>query len=950
MMRNALRCFFIFLIFTASSGQLALAQRSADGWVNPAQTYYKIPTVQNGMYRLKAEDLKKVGLPGSVNPQALQLFHRGEEVSIFVQGEADGTFDAGDFVEFYGIRNDGTLDSALYYPREAQPHRFYNLYSDTTAYFLTWRLDGSKGRRMTTYQEKNTQNLPPEPYYWVTNRQVYTGDFSAGTFHPLGLRSWSAAFYTHYDWGEAYTGGAYKSGQTGKFGFDLSQLKKDAGVAPEIQYQLLGRNPDMHTALVAVGPQPDRQRPLDTLSLDGFRHQTYRATVPLGDVAANGELHFSLTSRDPMPTTPEALGVLPWTFCATYIQVRYPAQPVLFAPQLALEPRLNPAGRSYFEISNVASGSVLYDLSDEHHPIRIGSGYVEAGAKLQAIVRQTNQPRRLLLASQFVAPLAIRPVRFRALPAKADFLLVTHEGLMKPATGYSDPVRAYAAYRASAAGGRHDTLVVTMSQLVDQFNYGEWSPTAIRNFAETLHRRAGAQFLFLVGQSRWPHHMRLRTDRYALDPVPNAGWPSADMPLVMGLNGQSPFVPAIPVGRLNAATPQQVADYLNKVKEHESAPASALWRKKILHLSGGKSPGELSLFKSNVDGFKHIAESGPVGVNVQTLSKKTDGPVESFNVAQQINEGVGLVTFFGHSGGDITDIDIGFCSNDQLGYRNKGRYPLLLINGCEAGNIFYDGGQKSFATDWVNTPDRGAILALAHASSGYPGPLKTYSDQLYQVQFADSAFAGKPFGTVLREAIRRLVSMPGTSFYEIGHAQQVMLQGDPAVTLFPATKPDYAVDNAGLFLQAIDNQKVVAASDSFRIGVVLSNLGRVPGQAVQLSIKRTLSNGTVVDYGLQMLAPVAYQDTLFFTLRNDKTNGGGPNRFEVVIDPDRRLDESSRDNNRATLDITIPGFSATPLFPPDFGVLNTTANGAPTATLTAQATQVLTKNGKVVSR
>ncbi|MCY7352160.1 MAG: hypothetical protein LH606_16095, partial [Cytophagaceae bacterium] len=47
---------------------------------------------------------------------------------------------------------------------------------------------------------------------------------------------------------------------------------------------------------------------------------------------------------------------------------------------------------------------------------------------------------------------------------------------------------------------------------------------------------------------------------------------------------------------------------------------------------------------------------------------------------------------------------------------------------------------------------------------------------------------------------------------------------------------------------------------------------------------------------------------------------------------------------------TIPGFSATPLFPPDFGVLNTTANGAPTATLTAQATQVLTKNGKVVSR
>ena len=949
-MQTCLRCFYILLIFTASSKQSVLAQRSADNWINPAQTYFKIPTVQNGMYRLKAEDLKKAGLPGNVNPQAFQLFHRGEEVSIFVQGEADGAFDTGDYVEFYGTRNDGTLDSALYFPRPAQPHRFYNLYSDTTAYFLTWRADGSKGRRMAAYQETNGQNLPPEPYYWVTNRQVYTGDFSAGTFHPLGLRNWSASFFTHYDWGEAYTGGAYKSGQTGRFGFDLAFIKKDAGVLPEIEYQLLGRNPDPHTILATAGPQPGQQRPVDTLNLDGFRHQTYRATVAVGDVAANGELHFNLTARDPLPATPEVLGVLPWTFCPTYIQVRYPAQPVLFAPQLEIEPRLNPADRSYFDISNVAEGSVLYDLTDARHPVRIGSGYVQAGAKLQAVVRQTSQPRRLLLVSQFTAPLAIRPLRFRALPSKADFLLVSHEGLMKPATGYPDPVRAYAAYRASAAGGRHDTLVVTMQQLTDQFNYGEWSPVAIRNFAEAAHRRMGAQFLFLVGQSRWPHHMRQLANRYALDPVPNAGWPSADTPLVMGLGGPSPFVPIMPVGRLNAATPQQVADYLNKVKEHESAPASALWRKKILHLSGGKSPGELSLFKNYVDDFKRIAESGPVGVNVQTLSKKTDGPVEMINVAQQINEGVGMVTFFGHSGGDVTDIDIGFCSNDQLGYRNQGRYPLLLINGCEAGNLFYDGGQKTFATDWVNTPNRGAILALAHASSGYPGPLRAYSNQLYQVLFTDSTYAGKPFGTVLREAIHRLVSQPGASFYEIGHAQQVTLQGDPAVTLLPATKPDYAVDNAGLFLQATNQQNVVASADSFRMGVVLSNLGRVPRQAVQLSIRRTLSNGTMVDYGLQTLKPISYRDTLFFTLRNDKTNGGGPNRFEVVIDPDRQLDESSRDNNRATLDITIPGFPATPLFPPNFGVLNTTENGTPTATLTAQVTPVLTKNGKAISR
>lgn len=72
----------------------------------------------------------------------MQLFFRGEEQAIWIQGEADGKWDEADYLEFYGEGNDGTQDSLLYIPHSAQPHKIYNLYTDTTAYFITWRLDG----------------------------------------------------------------------------------------------------------------------------------------------------------------------------------------------------------------------------------------------------------------------------------------------------------------------------------------------------------------------------------------------------------------------------------------------------------------------------------------------------------------------------------------------------------------------------------------------------------------------------------------------------------------------------------------------------------------------------------------------------------------------------------------------------------------------------------------
>src|SRR3954468_16357604 len=77
-------------------------------WIKSNQFYFKIPTAKDGIYRVTFQNLQQVGFPvDNVDPRRIQLFHRGVEQAIYVNGESDAVFNDVDFIEFYGKRNDG---------------------------------------------------------------------------------------------------------------------------------------------------------------------------------------------------------------------------------------------------------------------------------------------------------------------------------------------------------------------------------------------------------------------------------------------------------------------------------------------------------------------------------------------------------------------------------------------------------------------------------------------------------------------------------------------------------------------------------------------------------------------------------------------------------------------------------------------------------------------------
>ncbi|MES2567530.1 MAG: type IX secretion system sortase PorU [Bacteroidota bacterium] len=147
--------------------------------------WYKIGVTEEGIYKINKTFLTGLGLDMSaLNPQNIRVYGNGgkliseknadfryddlQENSIVVVGENDGTFDANDYLLFYGQSTDkwkNGSDSTMLF--DHQMHYF----SDTSFYFIT--VDLGAGKRV------NTQNSSGNSSNTTTNSQDYFG------FHEL---------------------------------------------------------------------------------------------------------------------------------------------------------------------------------------------------------------------------------------------------------------------------------------------------------------------------------------------------------------------------------------------------------------------------------------------------------------------------------------------------------------------------------------------------------------------------------------------------------------------------------------------------------------------------------------------------------------------------------------------------------------------------------------------
>lgn len=889
----------------------AFGQALGNEWINYQQKYYKIKIWNDGVYRISWSALSSA-IPelNGTDPRNLQIFARGEEQFIHIEGEGDGIWNDADFVEFFGRKNDGWFDSRLYAnPSTEQSNPYYSLFTDTAAYFITWN-NSITNRRFSVESDQDFAAFSAAPYFIneVINQNTST--------YYFGKTDFNNSTDPDYTEGEGWSGPVFSAPQMNQ----ITQLPSTNGVAAGppselvITYKTVSNAAWFgdHRYKVRLGNMPQ----VDT-TFEGHGSRRFTLSMPSAQLGASTTA-YRLTYDD---TTNNAGAPVTSNSVFSNYRWRYPHNFNLENKNFfrMLIPN-NPNATKYLlnlsNIANAASGLLVYDLNG-------GSRMIPAlqGGVYKALLPNSNGDLRECYAttnSQVISinEAAIRavdyvpgqPGRFNNLTAipGAEFIIVTHRSLATEA-------QAYKAYR----NQRHSTEVVYVDELYDQFAYGiQQHPLSIRNFsnAALAYWTTSPKYLYLLGKSISAHHLRNDASAWNQSLVPTYGFPSSDALLTAGLSNSLPYEPALATGRLAAKNGADVIAYLNKVQEYESATPE-MWMKQILHFGGGTSAGEQQTYLNYLNTYEQTIEDTLFGGTVYTYQKTTSAPIEqsqSAIITNYINNGVSLMTFFGHATGSGFDVSI----DEPSAYSNQGKYPFLIGNSCYAGDIHQPPGLGfSKSEEFVLIPNRGTIGFIASVALGIPNQLHTYTDSLYR--FFGKRYYGEPMGMNMKRACRAVYS---TDPFRKAVILETTLHGDPSVVLNAHPKPDYRTSLQNVFF---DPAEVTTELDSFAINIKIENVGRALQEPLVVEIVRNFPNTGLTTTYSKVLSNVYYEKTLSFKMpTTDLVKGGvGINTFSIRIDPLNQFDELSELNNNVTATLIIRSAEVIPVWPYEFALV-----------------------------
>ena len=904
---------FIFLSFLCCL--LIVSKTKAqygNEWIASGQNYWKIPVAEESIYAIPFSTLSAAGISTS-DPTKLQLWHRGVEQSIAINSN---------IVYFYGKANDGTLDSLIYNPMSAQFNKFYSLFSDTTYYFIT--VGGTNGKRLLNNPAVAGAS---QNFHMQTVTKVLTDVFSAGTLYSVE---------THLspgDNGEGWMGpGIYQSGASPNvstnFLLPVTNLSASSSPTADLEIMLVGRNSQVHRVEILIGTNPNA--PDATYVLPDFYAQStrkFKQAIPIS----------LLTNNQPLSIFIKVVGTgfAPDLISVAHLILQYP-QTINVSGQnfTTLFPNKDNLGKSV-SVTGFTNGSFVWDISTEGtytdiiYNFASGTATFDLAAGSQKIIYA--EP------TSFKSIIGIQNVDLSPLSLGSEMLLITHQKLLSSATDYAN-------YKRSVKGGNLSVLIAEVNKLYNLYSYGEKHSIAIKRFVKQQTDLGNPKYFFIIGKginfnyygttdSGNKYYRKNPIDfinnnysyldlSYRMeDLVPTYGFPASDLLFSIFDNSNKA---KIPTGRLSARTNADVLQYLDKVKSNDDLDSNLLWRKHLIHLSGGRTSGisgEIAAFKAVVDGFKVIAEGAIFGGKVVRSFTKdlSSGAVDQkliYSIAEELNKGVSYVTFYGHSSPNIIDLDIGKVSNPVYGYSNKNKYPLLFANGCESAEFFIEG---SLPEDWIMTPNKGAVLAMGHSHIGYTNIMANYTTAFYNINFKEGRYKNSSIGQIQIKTIdtfKVVISDPT----DIAQVTQFNLQGDPSIKIYKPSKTDYAISGdkeigeKKVFLKSLDGKVVTAMSDAFAIAIPVINYGISSSKDVVFKVKHFVNGVLYKDYPLYITSPILYCDTVLFNVPAKTEKLFGLNRIEITIDPNDSIKEFNENNNIATLEFSLSLSSITCIF------------------------------------
>ncbi len=832
--------YFIVFFLTIVLNNTIRAQIHPSISAEPYTFCWKIPIAQTGVFRLTFDDLKGIPPQEQLNIKQFAMYRLGQPVGLHCQS-LDSLWNEGDTLLFFAQIADGTNDKALYAQPSAQAQPQLSLFSDTATYFLYYHPHAIDNHRILQQTLSTTRGIATT-YFWQKTAHLFH-DFYFSGLTATGTFDNEQLYESAYGTGEGWMSTPIKGQKSFSLVYPLPHKQGDS-IA--VTLRLIGQLNQAQKVWIYYNKNPVA----DTLWLQGSMPVLLQKHLLLASDTLNITLQGSSTEA---------------SFALASVGYQY---------QKAIEAQTGTwlwSTKVPRQLTFPLSSEPLHcwDISQPLAPIIIPSAVQN---DTQILVHQANA---LFCFRQALPAKAIfcQPITY---DTSANFYLITHAQLLADS---SQVIQDYSAYRQSALGGGHRCAIINMEQVYQTFSFGDKSPLALKRFIQTIARHNPNAFFLLIGKGFYPTLSRFNPKLYAEDLVPPYGFPCSDTPYILDSIGN----PIGSIGRIASNNASEIRQYLEKVQAFEQTSNRGLWQKRVLHLAGGRYLNEQLTFKSYLDSLANIVQAQTNAMQINTLSKTSDAPVEQVGTTAYINEGLSLLTSFGHSAIGQLDLDIGWASNAAMGYKNAPKYPFILVNGCDAGDSF--AGVKALSTDWITSEKQGAIGFLAHTHLAYPPYLYGFSAVFYKHFFQDSI--GLPVGKLLQKTVQELQKNFANPYWKTT-IEQFSLQGDPAIRLRPAlAKPDLSITKLSVQVQA----------DSIRLTLLISNTGKVLTEKSIVRVVHQFEEKTVSRLDYRHNSVVNYCDTLRLSLPY-QLQAQGIHRLVVQLDAQEQYDEWDEQNNQ----------------------------------------------------
>lgn len=911
----------VIVLLSFISG-IAIGQSYYNEWIDYNKTYYKFKVGSTGLYRITPAELNSIGL-GNEAAQNFQLWRNGKEVALYTS-VASGALGANGYIEFWGEKNDGVTDKDLYRLPEWQLSDKESLLTDTAAFFLTVNTAGNNLRFAATANNVSGNTLSPEPYFIYSLRHNFKNRIHKGRASVVG---------SEYVYSSTY---------------DIGEMWASRDIAPStpetVNYNNLFVAPNGPAATFrasvagSTNSDPTNPRTYQVLlnnteiikaTLNNFNAQiNSNASVPISLLASNNAT-FRIVNNSANIND---------RIVAGFLELNYPRQfnftnQTAFAFTLAAS-----AAPKYLEITFSSAGSapVLYDVTNRRRCV----AEVSTPGVAKFVVEPSATNANLVFISQpasvakVVSSFQTRTfVNYTTTANQGDYLIITHPSLQTPVSG-ANQVDQYRAYRNSAPGGSFNSKIYDIEQLTDQFGYGiKKNPLGIKNFLRFARATFSIppKFSFIIGRGLTYDDYREnennpQADRLNL--VPTWGYPASDV--LLASDNMDPVMNT-PIGRLSILSSQELADYLDKVKQYEQAQQNTnqttdnkAWMKNIIHVVGANDTyldASLTYYMKN---YEAIIEDTLYGGEVTNFNKTSTGTATTITgnlMKETIEKGVGLINYFGHSSASKLDYNL----DDPAAYNNPGKYPMFVVNGCNAGDLFsFDTSRFSqvgtISERFVLAKNRGSIGFIASTHFGITNYLDTYNYGLYR-SIGITGY-GKSIAYNINEAISGLLATYGANNFEARlHAEETTLHGDPALKMNSFALPDFVVEEPQI---RIEPNIVSVADTKFTVKAYIYNIAKATGDSVTVQVKQQYPDGTSALLYNQKIRSIRYRDSLNIVVPIIASRDKGENKITVSVDTDNRYNELSETNNTATRSFIILEDELRPVYPYDLTIVNRT--------------------------